>query len=43
MMRDTEGGRAYDGVSDMHCMGDAYLTEELRQEYAEKNGERRSV
>ena len=24
-----------DGVSDMHCMSDAYLAEELRQEYAE--------
>ena len=27
-----------DGVSDMHCMSDAYLAEELEQEYAEKNG-----
>lgn len=26
-----------DGVSDMHCMSDAYLAEELEQEYAEKN------
>ena len=26
-----------DGVSDMHCMCDAYLAEELEQEYAEKN------
>lgn len=25
-----------DGVSDMHCMSDAYLAEELEQEYAEK-------
>ncbi len=25
-----------DGASDMHCMSDAYLTEELEQEYAEK-------
>ncbi|GAA0805056.1 hypothetical protein GCM10008910_41000 [Faecalicatena orotica] len=25
-----------DGVSDMHCMSDAYLTEELEQEYAAK-------
>ena len=25
-----------DGVSDMHCMSDAYLAEELKQEYAEK-------
>lgn len=25
-----------DGVSDMHCMSDAYLAEELRQEYQEK-------
>lgn len=25
-----------DGVSDMHCMGDAYLAEELGQEYADK-------
>ena len=24
-----------DGVSDMHCMSDAYLAEELKQEYAE--------
>ena len=28
-----------DGVSDMHCMSDAYLAEELEQEYAEKNDE----
>lgn len=27
----------HDGVSDMHCMSDAYLAEELKQEYAEKN------
>ena len=26
-----------DGVSDMHCMSDAYLAEVLEQEYAEKN------
>ena len=26
----------HDGVSDMHCMSDAYLAEELGQEYAEK-------
>ena len=26
-----------DGVSDMHCMSDAYLEEELHQEYAEKH------
>ena len=25
-----------DGVSDMHCMSDVYLAEELKQEYAEK-------
>ena len=25
-----------DGVSDMHCMSDAYLAEELKQEYDEK-------
>ena len=25
-----------DGVSDMHCMSDAYLAEELGQEYAGK-------
>ena len=24
-----------DGVSDMHCMSDAYLAEGLKQEYAE--------
>ena len=28
-----------DGVSDMHCMSDAYLSEKLEQEYAEKNDE----
>lgn len=28
-----------DGVSDMHCMSDAYLSEKLEQEYAEKNAE----
>ena len=26
-----------DGVSDMHCMSDEYLAEELEQEYAEKS------
>ena len=26
-----------DGVSDMHCMSDAYLAEELEQEYTGKN------
>ena len=26
-----------DGVSDMHCMSDLYLAEELEREYAEKN------
>ena len=25
-----------DGVSDMHCMSDLYLAEELKQEYEEK-------
>ncbi len=25
-----------EGVSDMHCMSDVYLAEELEQEYAEK-------
>ena len=25
-----------DGISDMHCMSDAYRAEELEQEYAEK-------
>lgn len=25
------------GVSDMHCMSDAYLAEDLREEYAEQN------
>ena len=25
-----------DGVSDMHCMSDEYLAEELRQEYTGK-------
>ena len=27
------------GLSHMHCMSDAYLAEELEQEYAEKNAE----
>lgn len=27
-----------DGVSDMHCMSDAYLAEELKLEYQEKTG-----
>ena len=26
----------YDGKSDMHCMSDVYLADELEQEYAEK-------
>lgn len=26
------------GVSDMHCMSDAYLAEDLQEEYAEQNG-----
>jgi len=26
-----------DGVSDMHCMSDAYLAEDLKEEYTEKN------
>jgi len=26
-----------DGISDMHCMSDAYLAEELKQEYQEKH------
>ena len=26
-----------DGVSDMHCMSDAYLAEELEREYHQKN------
>jgi len=30
-----------DGVSDMHCMSDAYLAEELKQEYEEKVPEMR--
>lgn len=25
-----------DGVSDMHCMSDSYLADELKQEYAEE-------
>ena len=28
-----------DGVSDMHCMSDEYLAEELEQEYAEKSAD----
>ncbi len=27
-----------DGVSDMHCMSDEYLAEELQMEYYDKNG-----
>lgn len=26
-----------DGVSDMHCMSDLYLAEELKEEYDNKN------
>ena len=26
-----------DGISDMHCMSDEYLAEELEQEYQEKH------
>lgn len=26
-----------DGVSDMHCMSDAYLADELKQEYMEEH------
>lgn len=26
-----------DGISDMHCMSDAYLAEELKQEYQMKH------
>lgn len=26
-----------DGVSDMHCMSNAYLAEKLRREYADKS------
>ena len=32
-----------DGVSDMHCMSDAYLAEELKQEYEEKVPEKAVV
>ena len=32
-----------DGVSDMHCMRDAYLAEELKQEYEEKVPEKAVV
>ncbi len=28
---------AKDGVSDMHCMSDAYLAEDLKEEYSENN------
>lgn len=27
----------HDGVSDMHCMSDEYLADELKAEYQEKN------
>lgn len=27
----------HDGVSDMHCMSDEYLADELKMEYEEKN------
>ena len=26
----------WDGVSDLHCMSDAYLADELKMEYEEK-------
>ena len=29
------------GVSDMHCMSDDYLAEDLEMEYREKNGDKR--
>ena len=29
-----------DGISDMHCMSDAYLAEELRREYSGKEPEK---
>lgn len=32
-----------DGISDMHCMSDAYLAEELKQEYEEKVPEKAVV
>ena len=32
-----------DGVSDMHCMSDTYLAEELKQEYEEKVPEKAVV
>ena len=32
-----------DGLSDMHCMSDAYLAEELEQEYEEKVPEKAVV
>ena len=32
-----------DGVSDMHCMSDMYLAEELKQEYEEKVPEKAVV
>lgn len=28
----------HEGVSDMHCMSDEYLADELKAEYQEKNG-----
>lgn len=33
----TEHELICDGVSDLHCMRDAYLTEEWLEEYQEKN------
>ena len=32
-----------EGVSDLHCMSDEYLTEDLISEYKETNGSRRSA
>ena len=32
-----------EGVSDLHCMSDEYLTEELIFEYKEKNDSRKSA
>ena len=33
----------HEGVSDMHCMSDEYLADELMTEYQEKNGIKKEI
>ena len=36
-MKDYTYQLIQDGVSDMHCMSDAYLADELEQEYSQND------